>query len=205
MRDRDLVRLYWPLELRPAFDAMFGIEDALLDVARTSTQPALGAVRMAWWRDSLERLDEHPPPPEPRLQACTSELLPRGVRGARLAAIADGYLALFDEAPDAARIAAAGAATFRCAAALLGAQDPLLEPAGSRHSAARAYRFGLLAAIPERGESLAGHRFAKALRPLTGLARLATRDLRRGSDIEPEATPARAAALLAHRLTGTIA
>ena len=32
MKDRDLVRLYWPVALRPAFDALFGIDDALGDV-----------------------------------------------------------------------------------------------------------------------------------------------------------------------------
>jgi 15-cis-phytoene synthase len=75
MTDRDLVRLYWPVELRPAFDALFAIDDALGAVVASSTQPALGAIRLAWWRDALERLDVSPPPPEPRLQAVARELL----------------------------------------------------------------------------------------------------------------------------------
>ena len=82
--DRDLVRLYWPVELRPAFDALFGIDDALAEVVATATQPALGAIRLAWWREALERLDASPPPPEPRLQAAATELLPRGISGATL-------------------------------------------------------------------------------------------------------------------------
>ena len=205
MRDRDLVRLYWPVELRPAFDALFQIEDALLEVVGTSTQPALGAVRLAWWRDALERLDQAPPPPEPRLQACAQLLLPNGVGGKQLSGIADGYATLFDEAPDLAMIESAGAALFRCGAILLGASDPRLEQAGGRYALARAHRLGLLADRGEGRNGLKGHGFPKHLRPLTALARLAERDLRRDGEFEAEATPARAAALLAHRLTGKIA
>ena len=47
-------------------------------------------------------------------------------------------------------------------------------------------------------------RFARALRPLTAFARLAARDVQQAPTLEPEATPARAAALLSHRLFGTI-
>jgi phytoene synthase len=52
---------------------------------------------------------------------------------------------------------------------------------------------------------LSRHRFARRLRPLTALARLAARDVRNETSVEPEATPGRAAALLSHRLFGTIA
>jgi hypothetical protein len=44
----------------------------------------------------------------------------------------------------------------------------------------------------------------RPLRPLTALARLAARDLGRGEPFEPEATPGRALALLAHRWSGRI-
>ena len=151
----------------------------------TSTQPALGAIRLAWWRDSLERLDQAPPPPEPRLQACAQQLLPRGVNGEQLGKIADGYAALFDEVPDPAQIAAAGAALFESAAQLLGSGDPLLGRAGSQYGMARTHRLGLLAASAKPDTGLLEHRFAKKLRPLTGLARLAVRDLRRARTSSP--------------------
>ena len=86
MGDRDLVRHYWPVEVRPAYDALFGIDDALADVVTSSTQPALGAIRLAWWREALERLDTKPPPPEPRLQAVASELIPKGLASGRIVA-----------------------------------------------------------------------------------------------------------------------
>jgi phytoene synthase len=201
MRDRDLVRLYWPVELRPAFDAMLAIDDALGDVVASSTQPALGAIRLAWWRDALERLDTSPPPPEPRLQAVAAELLARGVRGADLARIAEGWAALFDEVRDADAIAARGEALFAVGARLLGRDDPQLSEAGRYFALADVARRGLAPLLPIAIRKL---RFSRGLRPLTALARLAMRDLHHGEPFEPEATPGRASALLAHRWSGRI-
>lgn len=205
MRDRDLVRLYWPVELRPAFDALFAVDDVLADIVASSTQPALGAIRLAWWREALERLDQYSPPPEPTLTAAAAELLPRGVTGAALAALEDGYASLLDEEPDRERLGAGGTALFAIGATLLGGDDPMLPQAGRLHAVARAARRGL-ATIPDDLASggFAGHRFSRALRPLTAFARLAARDVSHAPTLEAEATPARAAALLSHRLFGTI-
>ena len=205
MRDRDLVRHYWPVELRPAFDALFAIDDVLADVVASSTQPALGAIRLAWWREALERLDQHPPPSEPRLVAAAAELLPRGVTGAALAALEDGYATLLEEQPDRDRLGEGGAALFAIGASLLGATDVKLPHAGRLHAFARAARRGN-AAFPDDIDVtlLAGHRFPRTLRPLTAFARLAARDVSQAPMLEPEATPARAIALLSHRLFGTI-
>ena len=206
MRDRDLVRLYWPVELRPAFDALFAIDDVMAEVVASSTQPALGAIRLAWWREALERLDHNPPPAEPRLQAAAAELLPRGITGAALAALEDGYAILLDEEPDRDRLGAGGAALFAIGATLLGGSDAKLPLAGRLHAFATTARRGF-AAIPDDvwPDDLAGHRFPRALRPLTAFARLAARDVKRAPVLEPEATPARAIALLSHRWSGTIA
>jgi hypothetical protein len=35
-RDRDLVRLHWSVELRPAFDALLDIDDAMAEAALTA-------------------------------------------------------------------------------------------------------------------------------------------------------------------------
>lgn len=206
MTDRELVRLYWPVELRPAFDALFGIDDALADVVTSSTQPALGAIRLAWWREALERLDTKPPPPEPRLQAVATELLPKGISGKDLAALEDGWATLLDEVPDIERIGRRGASLFRMAATLLGGSEDRLEAAGRLFALGQAARKGLITrqSAAEGLQHLAGHRFPKTLRPLTSFARLAARDARQAA-IEPEATPARAVALLSHRLFGTVA
>ena len=205
MRDRDLVRLYWPAELRPAFDALLAIDDVMAEVVASSTQPALGAIRLAWWREALERLDRHPPPPEPRLQAAAAALLTRGVTGSALAALEDAFATLLDEEPDRDRLGAGGAALFAIGATLLGGDDAKLAIAGQLHAFARAARRGH-AAFPDEIDAtiLTGHRFPRALRPLTALARLAARDVSQAPKLETEATPARAIALLSHRLFGTI-
>ena len=205
--DRDLVRHYWSVELRPAFDALFGIDDALCEVLKSSTQPALGAIRLAWWREALERLDHQPPPPEPRLQAAAAELLPRGVTGATLAGLEDGWATLLDEEPEVGRIGERGAKLFAIGAKLLGADDRRLDPAGRLWAHEQVARKQLVAARDQTEElqGLARHRFPRRLRPLTALARLAARDAKQSPVIEPEATPGRAAALLSHRLLGTVA
>ena len=200
-RDRDLVRLYWPVDLRPAFDALFAIDDALGEVVASSTQPALGAIRLAWWRDVLERLDTSPPPPEPRLQAAADELLSRGVSGGELARIAEGWAALFEEQRDAVAIGERGVALFAAGARLLGSDAPQVTEAGRYFALADVARRGLAPLLPIPIEAL---RFPRAVRPLTALARLAVRDLRHGEPFEPESTPGRAAALLAHRWSGSI-
>ena len=206
MTDRDLVRLHWPVELRPAFDALFGIDDALAEVVTSSTQPALGAIRLAWWREALERLDSSAPPPEPRLQAVASQLLPRGIAGSALAELEDGWAAMLEEVPDIGRIGERGAKLFAIGAKLLGSDDEMLKPAGRLYACELAKRRQLASVPCPTGEMLmlAGHRFPRRLRPLIALARLAARDVKQAPAIEPEATPGRAAALLSHRLFGTV-
>jgi phytoene synthase len=204
-RDRDLVRLHWPAPLRPAFDALFDLDDALADVVARSREPALGAIKLAWWRDRLVELEAGVVPAEPRLRALAAELLPRGVAGAALAELTDGWATLLEQAPDLERIGEGGAKLFAIAARLLGTEDPLIGTAGRLYRQEQVGRRGLLAVHWPRDEldPLAGHRFARPLRPLTGLAALARRDLVRGSE-EAEATPGRSWALIRHRLTGRI-
>src|SRR5688572_13876953 len=100
MRDRDLVRVYWPLELRPAFDTLMEIDEAMAGVVAKATEPALGAIKLAWWRERLEELDQGRIPAEPRLKSAAAELLPRGLTGAELAELEDGWATLLDDKPD---------------------------------------------------------------------------------------------------------
>ena len=206
-RDRDLVRHYWPVELRGAFDALFAIDDALGEVVASSTQPALGAIRLAWWREALERLDHQAPPPEPRLQSAATELLPRGFTGAMLAELEDGWATLFDEEPDVERVGERGMKLFAIGARLLDGDDPHLEAAGRLFAQEQVARRRLMPMHHPMEEMhlLSGHRFAGRLRPLTALARLAARDAHQRPAIEPESTPGRAAALVSHRLFGRVA
>ena len=205
-RDRDLVRLYWPVELRPAFDALFAIDEAMAGVVERSTQPALAAIKLAWWRERLEELDRGTAPAEPRLQAAATELLPRGIAGSELAELEEGWAALLDEQPDVERVAAGGARLFELAARLLAGAHPLIGAAGRLYGHENVARRGLMARHRPIDEldQLSTQRFPKVLRPLTALAALAARDAKRPPPFEPEGTPGRALALIRHRLTGRL-
>lgn len=205
LRDRDLVRLYWPVELRPAFDALLDIDEAMAEIVAKATEPALAAIKLAWWRERLQELDEGKAPAEPRLQAASAELLRRGVTGANLSGFEDGWAALLDETPDLAPVAASGVRLFKMAARLLDDDDPMLAEAGRLYALQHARRRVLVAVPPPSlAPALAGSRFGRRLRPLTCLAALAARDSRQ-LVLEPEATPGRAWALIRHRLTGRVA
>lgn len=178
----------------------------MADVVADSTQPALGAIKLAWWRERLEKLDQGEVPAEPRLAAAAGELLPRGVSGKDLARLEKGWAELFQPQPDMGAVGRGGERLFAIAARLLGASDPALAAAGRLHALQNVISRQLLAETAKATdlEEVAGHVFPKALRPLTALAALAARDAKRGERREPEATPGRALALLIHRLTGRI-
>ena len=199
LRDRDLVRLYWPQELRPAFDALFDIDAALGDVVSRASEPALAAIKLAWWRERLEELDSGQVPAEPRLQAAAEQLLPRGIIGADLAELEAGWAEMLTARPNPEVALARGERLFNMAARLLGVHSESLWTAGRLYTAGTLQRRSLrvegafvineLRKVPRR------------LRPLTALAALAKRDMCRS---EPEATPARAWVILKHRFTGRI-
>lgn len=172
----------------------------MADVVAQSTQPALGAIKLAWWRERLEELDQGRVPAEPRLQAAAAELLTRGISGTELAGLEAGWAALLQEDVDPEVVTSNGTRLFALGTRLLGGDPPeFLEIAGGLHRAGKLQRRGLapdgLFVITE------SPRVPRRFRPLTGLAALARRDLRRH---EPEGTPARALTLLRHRLTGRI-
>ena len=175
----------------------------MADVVARSTQPALAAIKLAWWRERLEELDQGKVPAEPRLQDAARELLPRGIMGASLAQLEDGWTALLVEVPDAGRVRDRGAVLFRLGTRLLSAEidDRTIDVAGRLYAASDVRRRGLGEIhVPETGDL----KVPPSVRPLTSLAALARRDLRRRPQLEPEATPGRAWTLLRHRLTGRI-
>lgn len=205
-RDRDLVRLYWPPPLRPAFDALLNVDEAMATVAAAASEPLLSAIKLAWWRENLEQLDVGPPTAEPRLQAAARELLPRGISGADLAALEEGWALLLqadDQQASVRGLASRGLTLFGLASRLLGLpMDQSLENAAQEFAAADLWRRGMIELPPlEPGHNQPAS--PRKARPLTALAALARRDLRRGGPpFEPQATPPRAWTLIRHRFTG---
>jgi phytoene synthase len=207
LRDRDLVRLYWPAELRPAFDALLDIDEAMAGVVAKATEPALAAIKLAWWRERLQELDEGKVAAEPRLQAAAMALLPRGINGGELAQLEEGWGGMLYDPPDGALLTEHGTRLFQLGARLLNVEfdDRTIGEAGRLFAGVDAARRGFLDLVPGK-PGAGGPRIARAARPLTALGALAARDLRKGGPpFEPEATPGRALALLIHWLTGRVA
>lgn len=205
--DRALVLRQVSDEVRPGLEALFQIDAAMGDIVARATQPALGAAKLAWWRERLEELDISPPPAEPRLKAASENLLPRGVSGAELSKLEDGWVSLLEEQVDPVRIADRGSTLFRLAARLLGGDDDRIADAGALYALVSVGRRGVPELVEEGhapASRLAGHRFPRVLRPLTALTRLAARDLKSGEPFEAEGSPPRLAAMLRHRWSGIV-
>ncbi|MBB5709102.1 hypothetical protein [Sphingomonas xinjiangensis] len=128
---RELILAYAPANGRAGLSALLALDDTLARLMRTTHEPALGQLRLAWWRDSLPRLDTAPAPAEPVLQGLEAHILSRGVSGASLVPIVHGWEVLVEEErlhSDALKRFAEGRGVlFVAAGAAIGAQtdDPL--------------------------------------------------------------------------------
>ena len=180
----------------------------MADVVATSSDPALGAIRLAWWRERLEELDAgKDAPAEPRLQAVARALLPQGVTGKELSELEDAWLSLLQPfawgEAQALGFRLRGRILFGIGARLLDGDPKDAETAGelwsladgAQHCSDPASREFLLA---EAREAALLVKAPRALRPLTVVAALAAHDLGRGAG-----GARRVSAALAHRLRGT--
>jgi phytoene synthase len=202
-----------PAALRPALAALWALDGALGKVLATGREPMISRIRLAWWREALERLDRDPPPKEPVLEGVATHLLPAGLSGAELATMEEAWLAILGDEPIeaeplAAYAAGRGGLIFDFSARLLGGRIVHLASAGeawalvdlARHSTEPHDVEAALAAARTRPFP---RRWPRALRPLGMLAVLAARDLRRGPPAWEEAgAPPRTARMMRHRLTG---
>lgn len=211
--DRRLALAYAPARARPALEALWRLDVTMGAALATGREPMVSRIRLAWWREALERLDRETPPPEPVLQALAARVLPAGIGGVALAAMEEGWLELLAEGPLgheslAAYAAARGGALFRHSARLLGLPGHPVEAAGrrwalvdlARRSADRDEALAALAAAARVAED---GRWPARLRPLGMLSVLARRDLARGPDAwERPGAPARMLRMVGHRLSG---
>ena len=185
---------------------MFDIDDALAEVVARATEPALAAIKLAWWREQLEALGRKKPPAEPRLRAAAAELLPRGITGADLAGLEESWALLLrtDDQPLFMRgVASRGPLLFTLAARLLGiAMDDHLDNAAQSFAVADLGRRGIIDLAPLK-LMRSKVRTPRRSRPLIALEVLARRDMQQGGPpFEPEASPGRSWALIRHRLSG---
>lgn len=214
--ERALALAHVPAACRSALSALWALDERLGTVVGTTREPMIGAIRLAWWREALERLDGAPPPDEPLLVALHAGLLPTGVRGAALETIVDGWEALLAPLPldDAALETFAsrrGDALWRLGAAALGEECPpdiaragggwalvdLAFRVSDRMTASRALALARIRLDPTL-------RWPRRLRPLGMLAMLARDDARAGLDGDRHpGAPLRIARMLWHRIGGS--
>lgn len=213
--ERALILAYAPPEGRAALAALLALDDAMAQLLRTTSEPALGQIRLAWWRERLAELDRGPPPAEPVLQGLPA-VLERGVRGEALVPIVDGWEVLIEaeelDEPALARFGEGrGGGLFAAAGQALGAGpgDPLAE-AGKGWALADLARHLSDAPSAERALRLAREALPAARRRWSGkgralgaMAHLARLDLDVPLDRpRPVGAPRRVGRLLWHRMTG---
>ncbi|MDF7774513.1 hypothetical protein P1X14_04585 [Sphingomonas sp. AOB5] len=212
--ERALLLAYAPETGRGALAALLALDDALAQLIQTTSEPALGQIRLAWWRERIESLDVTAPPAEPVLQGLAAELLPRGVGGADLVPIVDGWEVLIEDSLDGMALKRFGegrGTLFRAAGQAMGAQGDPLAQAGqgwaladlSRHlgtpgeaDAARTLARPLL-------QAATGARWSGKGRALGAMAHLALRDLDLSAgEAPPVGSPRRLLRLIWHRMSG---
>lgn len=205
--ERRLAFGYAPVAARPGIAALFALDATLAHVTRGTRDPLVAQMRLTWWYEALTRLDGASPPAQPVLRALADGVLTRGITGAELAAIVEGWEALLDEGDVAERHARArGGRLFAVAARVLGARaDPvsvagegwaLADLASTTPDAAVAARARMLA--KSRLDMAKGTRWPANGRALGALAHIARMDLAGSAP----GSPRRVARLLMHRLTG---
>lgn len=207
--------LSYAMRGKAALSALFALDDRLADVLRTTHEPLIGQMRLTWWREALDGLDEAPPPAEPVLQALAREVLPAGVSGASLAAMIDGWEALIDSETLTVDIlrrhAGRGGSLFTAAATALGCvDDDPVEAAGEGWALVdlgwhlqdpEAARESWSLAKPLLAVATAS-RWSRAGRPLGALAHLARLDIEQPRERRRQGAPRRVLRLAWHRLTG---
>ena len=162
------------------------IDDALAEVVASSSQPALGAIRLAWWREALERLDL-----VRRRRAAVAggrdrAAAARDKRGGRSPGWRMAGRRCSTSEPDIERVAERGEKAVRHRRRSCSVQS---RPDAGRGRAALCLSSRSSAAIrvPQsigrwrKCTSLPRHRFPARLRPLTALAALAARDVRQAA------------------------
>ncbi len=204
--DRYLATLYAPRDKRPALFALHALDLELLDVAIGTSEPMIGQIRLAWWRERLSEIGGPTVPAQPVLQALAAS----GVLASDLDGFDDASLAYLDEdVGEWARLR--GAKLFEVAARILGSASDEVLAAGRAWAVADGWRRGVI----EReavGKALAAspRRIPAPLRPIAALAGLARHDFARNQAILPGqpdgvgASPTRQLRLAAIILTGRV-
>ncbi|GAA4775505.1 hypothetical protein GCM10023219_23730 [Stakelama sediminis] len=214
--ERTLILSYARAGDRDGMAVLLELDDLLGNILRSTSEPMLGQMRLTWWRDSLNAIDEGKVAAVPLLQQLAARFDTIGAAAATLAPVAEGWAVLLEEdaLPDEAlgRYASGrGGALFRSAAILMGRGDfPALEEAGQGWALADLSRNVRDASIADPARNMAqplldralAQRWPRPLRALGAMAHLARLDLAAGSGSVHYGAPHRVWRALRHRITG---
>jgi phytoene synthase len=96
-RDRFLATLYAPSAIRAAMHAVNAFDLELVQVVRTTTEPMLGQIRLAWWRERLQSIaSDAPVPGQPVIRSLAAHVIPRRLQPLDLEPLEDAALALLE-------------------------------------------------------------------------------------------------------------
>ena len=206
---------YVPSGVREALAVLFELDARLGGIVARAREPHIALIRLVWWRDALDALDDAPPPGEPLLVAAAG-LRSVGIAGRELAALAEGWEPLLDDADFGADSTALharerGGRIFTLAGRLLGGANGQLADAGegwalidlARHFAPQTRAEALIGQARAPLQRAMARRWPVPLRPLGMLAALAAQDVRDGAGgLRPAGSRSRLLRLMAHRWTG---
>jgi len=151
--DRTLAALFSPREARADLFALYAFNVELARIAELVSEPELGAIRLQWWREALERAAKGEATGHPVADALGATLAQGKLSPERIAALIDARAFDIETKimPDwnalEAYLGDTAGALFALGAESLGARGPSLAPAASQ--AGLAYGLtGLMRALP---------------------------------------------------------
>jgi 15-cis-phytoene synthase len=156
--DRALAALFAPREMRPDLLALIAFNVELARIAEQVSEPGLGAIRLQWWRDAIDRATKGEATGHPVADAVGASIGQRKLPRGRIDELIDARS--FDietrVMPDwtalKAYLASTAGGMFSLGAECLGAPAASLEPAASQ--AGLAYGLtGLMRALPVHAAS----------------------------------------------------
>ncbi len=208
-----LLTSHAPAHLRPWHRFGWVLDERLAGVVRAAREPAIGAIRMAWWREALAQDDRSKGRGEPLVEAWRAGLADP-VRAAAIDRLIDGWLVLLaEETPDPAALLdfgrGRGGGLFALLAGRGGQEQPeAVEMAGTLWAL---WDLAGHSADPQLARSAIDQAAAlgalvlpagRALKPLRLAAQVALADMRPRRVPSGGFSPRHYAALLRHALLG---
>lgn len=182
---RRLALSYAPADMREPLLAFFALDLRLAGIVRSSHEPMLAQLRLAWWREQLESDGSAWPEGEPLLAALRS----LGGRHRALAALVDGWEGMTGAPPLPADVFGKLAEARGLGFAAIGGDEAAMRPGRNWALVDIAMRLSNAqerAAVLDlaRAQDWSRPRLPRRLRPLAVLHALAARSLRRGAEMD---------------------